>query len=167
MRDVVVGIADEIPRLLRGVDGQLRDVDVGHRRIETLPRALVVEEVDQESDLGDLAHRGVAEIDILDETARRVRLQPQDVVQVRAVHLQVFGEHVAHAAGHLTADRDATVPVSETAPANHDVLARHVHPAAVGISPGLDSDAIVARVERAVFDDNVATRFRVAANRTW
>jgi hypothetical protein len=73
-----------------------------------------------------------------------------DVVMVRSSRVTVPTGSVADVpdpAGHLAADGDAAVPVGEGAVLDHEVLAGHVDPAAVGVPPGLDRDAVVAGVE--------------------
>ena len=47
--------------------------------------------------------------------------------------------------------------------ADDDIFRRHIDSATVIVSAGFDRDAVVARVEKAILDQNVFARFRVAA----
>ena len=78
-------------------------------------------------------------------------------MKIRAVHFAVLDVHVPNIARSLAADRDAAVPVLHRTISHDNVLARNRHPAPIPIAPTLDGDAIVARVELAVFDQHVAS----------
>src|SRR5205085_3409820 len=74
-----------------------------------------------------------------------------------------FCEEVAYAAGDFAPDGDAAVAVLHAAILYDDVLRRDAQASPVGVAARLDGDAVVARVERAVLDENVFAGLRVAA----
>src|SRR5438045_7407785 len=82
---------------------------------------------------------------------------------MRTVHLAIPHEDIAHAAGYFAADTDAAMTVLHTATLNDDVLRRLADTPAIAIAARFDGDAIVPSIERAVSDQNVAGRFRIAA----
>src|SRR5262249_7043875 len=92
-----------------------------------------------------------------------VRFEAQRAVEVRAVHLAVFDEDVAHAARNLAAHHDAAVPVLHDAIADDDVFGRRRDEAYVVVPARFDRDTIVARVGYEIFDQHVASGLRIAA----
>src|SRR4029079_1102978 len=133
------------------------------RRIGAVAPLFVVE-VGGDDRFGHLADGDVAHGDALDQPAAgRVGLEPQHAIEARAVHAALLREDVPRAAGDLAADDDAAVPVAHVAVADDDVLDRRVQPPSVVVAAGLERDAVVAGVERALLDQHVAARFGVAA----
>src|SRR5581483_5853723 len=123
-----------------------------------------VKEIYPQDRFGPAAALDVTHKDVLDAApAAGVRFEAQRAFQVRAVHPAVLDKHVAHAARHLAAHHDAAVPILHRAVADDYVFSGRGDAAAVVVAPGLDRDAIVARVKDAVLDQHVAARFRVAA----
>src|SRR5215203_2120846 len=94
---------------------------------------------------------------------RRVVLEPQCAIEIRAVHLALLDEHIADAAGNLASDRDATVSIPHLALANHNVLRWCRYSATICVAAALDGYAIVTSVEEASLDENIAARFRITA----
>ena len=95
--------------------------------------------------------------------AHGVALEAERAVEVGAVHGAIFDEDVAAAAGDFATDDHAAVAVFHGAAAHDDVFRGHVDAAAVAVAAGFDRDAIVAGVEDAVFDEDVAARFRITS----
>ena len=71
--------------------------------------------------------------------------------------MTVLGEDVAHSGGNLAAYGDAAVTVFHLTAANYEVFGRHGHAPPVVVAAGFDRNAIVARCEHAVFDQDVPT----------
>src|SRR5262249_733015 len=91
-----------------------------------------------------------------------VRLEAEHAIEPGAVHAAALDEDVSRAARDLAADDDAAVAVLHLAVAHDDVLDRRVDAAAVGVSSRLERDAVVAGVEAAALDQDVAARFGIA-----
>src|SRR5262249_26818483 len=89
--------------------------------------------------------------------------EPQHAIQPRTVHAAALGEDVARAAGDLAADHHAAVAVAHLALADDDVLDRGMEPPPVFIASRFQRDAVVAGVEGAALDEDVAARFGIAA----
>src|SRR5690606_3692303 len=86
----------------------------------------------------------------------------QSMIEIRAVQAAILDEQVAHAARNLASDGDAAVTIFHSAPPNDDVLARHFEPPPIGVSPRFDRDAVIARIEEAILDQDIGTRFGLA-----
>src|SRR5579883_2213170 len=126
--------------------------------------ALFVIEIDLDRVGRHFADGNALEPDIFERPAAHgVVLQAQGALQVRAAHLAVADKDIADATRDLAADRYAAVAVLHRAVADDQVFARDVDPPPVRIAAALDRDAIVARVERAALDQNVAAGFGIAA----
>src|SRR5262249_39111666 len=125
---------------------------------------LLIVEVDVDRGARHLPDLHIAHVHVLDHAAADgVGLEAQHAIQVGAVHGAFLGEYVADIARALTPHRYAAVPVFHGAVAHHDVLAGRVQTAPVRVAAALDRDAIVARVERAAFDQHIDAGFGVAA----
>ncbi|KAK0349003.1 hypothetical protein LTR94_034939, partial [Friedmanniomyces endolithicus] len=70
-------------------------------------------------------------------------------------------EDIAHAAGQLAADGNAGMAILHQAMADDDILTGLAQSPPVRIARRLDGDAIVARVEHALFDQYAVAGFRV------
>src|ERR1700733_9065324 len=153
--DRVAGVrAQDGPDALAVGHGPVGQVDVGDvwREVAGL---VVVLRVDEQHRPADRSGSDPVHIRVVYEAAAQLfGLDPVPGLQVRAVHGQVPGVDVLHAAGHLAADRDAAVPVGEVGVLDHQVLARHVDPAPGRGAAGFDRYAVVAGVERDVVDDH-------------
>src|SRR5258708_4294744 len=102
------------------------------------------------AELGGL-HRAVAQVNVFNEAAAgRIRFEAHRCVQIRAVEMAVLREHIPYPAGGFAAHRHATVAVLEIAILDDHILTRNIHPASVGITPGLDGDAIITIAESAI-----------------
>ena len=167
-----VVVAHNHDAVLRLLAGHVLHRHVAHLRIEAAAAHLagLVVGVDLQHGLAALAHGDVAHVDVLNDAATtRVSLDAQHAVQVRRVHLAVFGIHVLAAARNLRADDHATVTVLHLAATDDDVLRRRAGKlalatlATVVVASGLDGYAVVARVEEAVLYQHAVAGLRVAA----
>src|SRR5580700_1914197 len=94
----------EIQSILRFSRFQIAYFEIAGNRNELSRFALLVEEVDGECGGGNLADVDVARKDVFDEAAAHgVVLNPHCDIQVRAIHLAIFRENIAHAAGYFAA----------------------------------------------------------------
>src|SRR5262245_918798 len=122
----------------------------------------LIEKIYRQNGFGDAADLDVAHEDILDHAAALgVRFEAQRAVEVRAVHIAVFDEDVAHAARNLAAHHDSAVAVLHHAISDDDIFGRRGDAAPVVVPARFDGDAIVAGVEDAIFDQNILTGFRI------
>ena len=79
------------------------------------------------------------------------------------VHHAVVGIDILAAAADLRAHDDAAVTVLHLAVADDDVFARHITLTAVAVTAALDSDAVIAGIEIAIFDEHAVTTLRVTS----
>ena len=143
------------------------DVDVADRRRAVLVVREVrplVERVDGQTDelVADVPDLDGIDGDLLQRAASpAVRLDEDRAVHVAAP--AVDEPQVLHAAGDLAADAEQRVRVHDLAVAHEDVLGRRREPPGVAVAPRLDDDAVVALVEPAVLNDDVAAHLYVDA----
>src|SRR6266498_1066365 len=83
------------------------------------------------------------------------------MIEILTVQAAVFCKHVPDTARNFAADSDSSVAVFHTATLNDHVLRRCIEAASIGISSRLDRDAIVAGVERTIFDQYIRTRLGI------
>ena len=146
--------------------GDVFQVDVAHDGIVAALAtfAVFVLQVDAQHGFAALADGDVAHEDVFNHPAAAgAGLDADDAIQIRAVHAAVLDVEVAVAAGDFAAYHHASVAVLHQAVAHDDVFAGDVPAASVLIAAGLDGDAVVARVEGAVFDEHILARLGVAA----
>ena len=125
---------------------------------------MLVVEVDAQHRLTTLAYLDVAHEDVFDySSSARIGFDTQHAVEVWRVHHAVVSKHVAQSAADFRTYYHTAVAVLHFATANDDVLARHGTKATVCVATALYGDAVVARVEEAVFNQHSVARFRVAA----
>src|SRR5215213_420462 len=89
------------------------------------------------------------------------------MVQVLTVEFAVFSKQISYATGDLAADCDTSVSVFHVTTLHDNVFSGRVETAAVGVTSGFDSDAVVAGIEVTVFDQNISARLRIAAVVVW
>ncbi len=104
-------------------------------------------------------------MDVFDEAAAAdVGLDEEQVERlVTGRELAVVHIDVADAAGQLATDGDELVAGDDAAIADDDVFRGRVEAPAVVVAAGLDGDGVVALVEAAVFDEQVAGHFGIDA----
>ena len=145
--------------------GDILHQHIPHRWVKSPAAHLVVliVEVDFQHRLSALAHLDVAHEDILYHTSSaRVRLDAQHTVQVGRVHRAVVGKHVAASSADFRADDHTAMPILHLAVSHDDVLTGHGASASVAVASAFDGNAVIARVEKAVFDEHTVARFGVA-----
>ena len=95
--------------------------------------------------------------------AARVRLYPDDTVQVLRVHMAVLHKHIACSGSDLRAYDHSSVSVFHITVAYNDVLRRPSVGTTVLVASALYGYAVVAGMERAALDEHTVTALRVAA----
>src|SRR5688572_3929734 len=124
--------------------GDVLHLDMAHDWIEASLGALLVMEVYGEHCISHLPYRDVPHVDVLQPPAsRRVVLEPQRAVEVGTVHAALLREDVANPAGDLASDGHSAVTIPHFTLAHDDVLTGHGNPAAIGVAPALDRNAVV------------------------
>src|SRR3989338_6345364 len=135
--------------------GQISDAEIPDDRSKFSGIALFVEEIYFQDRLAYFTNANIPGEEVLhDSPADRIRLEPQCAFKVVTVHDTVLGKHVPDAARDLASEDDTPVPFFHIAALDHDIFARYVDAPAVRIPPRFDRNAIIARIEEAVFDQN-------------
>lgn len=106
-------------------------------------------------------HRQNTAIDI-DDLPRYKIARPAGEKNRRALQIGSFPQRYSAHRQRSHYRAQCPVPSSHLAAANNDVLTGHANSPSIGIAAGLDGDAVVAGIEKAVFDQHITTRFEVA-----
>src|SRR5579871_4589876 len=159
-----VGKAADVERAFHLPAGHVADVDIAHHGMLGAIAAFFVVEVDLQHGMRDLADFQIPKVHVLNGAAAHgIGLEAQRLVEVRAIQVTVLRKHVADAARHFTADGERAMAVFHGAVADDDVFTGHRHAPAIPVAAGFDRDAIVARIEDGILDQNVAAGIWVAA----
>lgn len=145
--------------------GNVLTEDVAHRGREAAVAnlAVLILKIDAQDGFAAHADLDVANKDILDDTTAAITgLNADNTVEVGAVHFTILYIEVLVTARNFATDDNATVTVIHLAVAHDDVLAGNSPRTTVTVAAALDSDAVVARVEDAVFDNHAVAGLGVA-----
>src|SRR6185369_8357813 len=89
------------------------------------------------------------------------------MIEILTVEFAVLRKQISHPARDLAADGYAAMAVFHPATLHDDVFSRRFQPPSIGVASRFNCDAIVTRVEGTILNQDVATRFRVAAVVVW
>src|SRR6202034_4006770 len=111
-----------------------------------------------------MVHGDIADADILDVGATATHGFDADA-PIRAIENAVGNADIAHATGHFAADDHAAVAARRRAVHDGVILRWTANPPSVRVPARLDGDAIIARIDVAIGNMNIAAGISVDAVR--